>query len=172
MQKCIKVGVKKKGHYKQRPVNAYKQEDGRAVFYRSFESISHAAASLDISRATLHSHVKKGTPVKGYLLFYRERDLLFYRERDPNLHIAARDAIDPSDDLPVVSFFRDDNEPIARFKSVKHLHNCIGYSVRTILSWLKGGRCTDPDCYYKYEKDCTPQQLAILERNEKTLVSK
>lgn len=165
MQKGIKVGVKKKGHYKQRPVNAYKQEDGRAVFYRSFESISHAAASLDIPRATLHSHVKKATPVDGYLIFYRERD--------PNLRIiAARDAIDPSDDLPVVSFFRDDDEPIARFKSVKHLHNCIGYSVRTILSWLKGGRCTDPDCYYKYEKDCTPQQLAILERNEKTLVSK
>lgn len=158
MAKGITFSNKRFGLRNQKPITVYKVNGDDRQLVSHFDSIRHAGSALHICFTIISKHIKSGTPYKDFEFYSRGSDPYAAR-------VGISDEITPEEDLPVISFFRDDDLPVARFKSVTFLHNCIGRPIKTILSWLNGGRCTDPDCYYKYEKDCTNEQLALLNRN-------
>ncbi len=143
--------------YSKKPIAVY--QTGGEVLVGYYTSIRQASETLHISVNTITRHIRNRVPYLGMEFFYRTSDPYSARAEQPQAEIS------PEDDLPVVSFFKLDRSPLARYKSVTFLHKCIGRSIKQILEWLKGGHCTDPDCYYKYEKDCSQLEIELLKRN-------
>lgn len=159
MIKGITFSKKHFGLRNQRPITVYKTyEDGTRRKVGGYDSIRHAVDALHLTRSIVSKRLKSGRPYDGYEFFYRSNDPYVGQMGQPQAEI------DEESDLPVISFYKGDDTPLARFKSVTFLHKCIGRSIKTILGWLRGARCSDPDCYYKYERDCTKRELETLER--------
>lgn len=158
MNKGITICRKVYGTSRRKPVVVYKGFGEEAEMVGNYESIQHASNALKIHRNTIGDHILNKTPFKGYWFYYRGTEPYFSKS-------GAKPEILPSEDLPVIGFFKDDDAPVARYKSVTFLHKCIGRSIKQILGWLKGARCSDPDCYYKYEKDCTAREIAAVNKS-------
>lgn len=148
----IRTGTKR-NRIKQRRVVAYEADGTR----RAFESVKHCAnyycRNVKSIYLLLNGKAKGNHTDSNGTTFY-------YGSEDPN-RVASNGewTIPPEDDLPVIMFFKEDRQAITRFKSVTFLASALQRPVKTVYSWLHGERCTDVDCYYKYEKDCTKQEL-------------
>lgn len=130
------------------PTNVYKN----GVFVGNFESRSHVSNRLKISRRTVCYYVNTGKATQsGYVIW----DAF----KDPNIN-REKPVINPDDiNQRVAMFDRETKQILGMFKTVTQCANALQRPVKTVLSWLKGARCTDPDCYYKYEKDCTEREI-------------
>lgn len=132
-------------------VNVYK--DG--VLIAKCESHTHAANLLKTSKSTISRHLNTGEP------FLEEGYIIWSFFRDPNLEKPKNpDEMTPEQDLPVAMFDREGDIMLAEFKSVTQCAHALQRPVKTVFSWLKGARCTDPDCYYKYVHECTQKELS------------
>lgn len=140
----------KRGHmHNEKPVNVYR--DG--IFVRTYESHMHLHNSIGVSLKTICSVINTGNPCKeGYVLWDKYKD--------PNRMKVEVPKIDSNMlNRQVAMFDRPSKQMLAVFDSVTQCANALQRPSSTVMGWLCGQRCTDPDCYYKFYDQCTQEEI-------------
>lgn len=134
---------------KSKKVVIYKDD----MLYANCESHRHASNLIKVSDKKISRYVDTGKPIDGVYT-------IFTPANDPHCKVEIKNPeITPDQDQPVAMFDRDGDIILAQFKSVTQCAHALQRPIKTVLAWLNGSRCTDPDCYYKYVSQCTDREL-------------
>lgn len=148
----IKTRRHRGGLHSCKPLVGYDSEGKRYTF----ESITHLSNVIKVCAKTIGIHLNRSG------MFQANGFTYYYKKDDPKRTSTPRqDGISPQDDLPCIMFDRyGTHQNLGEFSSVTKLAKVLSRNVTDVLGWVKGTkRCTDLDCYYKYAKDCTTEEI-------------